>query len=149
MLVVTSENFEQEVLNAQGPVLVDFFADWCMPCKMFAPILEDAQEQLGSRVKIVKINIDESIQLAQKYRVMSIPTLKLFTGEEEPRATFVGAMSQEELVDIARPSMLHVRTLAQWSLKNLHRADRWQQQKLWKTIQDSLTVSMDLNSVCR
>ena len=50
-------------------------------------------------MKIVKINIDESIQLAQKYRVMSIPTLKLFTGEEEPRATFVGAMSQEELVD--------------------------------------------------
>ncbi len=99
MLVVTSENFEQEVLKAQGPVLVDFFADWCMPCKMFAPILEDAQEQLGNRVKIVKINIDESIQLAQKYRVMSIPTLKLFTGEEEPRATFVGAMSQEELVD--------------------------------------------------
>jgi thioredoxin 1 len=99
MLVVTSENFEQEVLNAQGPVLVDFFADWCMPCKMFAPILEDAQEELGNRVKIVKINIDESIQLAQKYRVMSILTLKLFTGEEEPRATFVGAMSQEELVD--------------------------------------------------
>ena len=99
MLVVTSENFEQEVLNAQGPVLVDFFAEWCMPCKMFAPILEDTQEQLGNRVKIVKINIDESIQLAQKYRVMSIPTLKLFTGHEEPRATFVGAMSQEELVD--------------------------------------------------
>ena len=99
MLVVTSENFEQAVLKAQGPVLVDFFAEWCMPCKMFAPILEDTQEQLGSRVKIVKINIDESIQLAQKYRVMSIPTLKLVTGEEEPRATFVGAMSQEELVD--------------------------------------------------
>ena len=99
MLVVTNENFEQEVLNAQGPVLVDFFAEWCMPCKMFAPILEDAQEQLGNRIKIVKVNIDESIQLAQKYRVMSIPTLKLFTGDEVPRATFVGAMSQEELVD--------------------------------------------------
>ena len=97
MLVVTSENFEQEVLNAKVPVLVDFFADWCMPCKMFAPILEDAQEELGNRVKIVKINIDESIQLAQKYRVMSIPTLKLFTGDEEPRATFVGAMSPDEL----------------------------------------------------
>ena len=99
MLVVTSDNFEQEVLKSQVPVLADFYAEWCMPCKMFAPILEDAQEQLGNRVKIVKINIDESMQLAQKYRVMSVPTLKLFTGDEEPRATFVGAMSQEELVD--------------------------------------------------
>ena len=99
MLVVTSDNFEQEVLKSQMPVLVDFFADWCMPCKMFAPILEETQEQYGKRLKIVKVNIDESIQLAQKYRVMSIPTLKLFTGDEEPRATFVGAMSQEELVD--------------------------------------------------
>ena len=99
MKVITSENFEQEVLQEKVPVLVDFFADWCMPCKMFAPILEDTQEQMKNRVKIVKVNIDESIQLAQKYRVMSIPTLKLFTGDEEPRATFVGAMSQEELVD--------------------------------------------------
>ena len=99
MLVVTNETFEQEELKAEGPVLVDFFADWCMPCKMFAPILEEVQGQYGSRLKIVKINIDESIQLAQKYRVMSIPTLKLFTGDEEPRATFVGVMSQEELTD--------------------------------------------------
>lgn len=99
MMVVTNETFEQEVLKAEGPVLVDFFADWCMPCKMFAPILEEMQEQYKNRLKIVKINIDESIQLAQKYRVMSIPTLKLFTGDEEPRATFVGVMSQEELTD--------------------------------------------------
>lgn len=99
MMIVTTENFEQEVLKAEGPVLVDFFADWCMPCKMFAPILEETQEQYKNRLKIVKINIDESIQLAQKYRVMSIPTLKLFTGDEEPRATFVGVMSQEELAD--------------------------------------------------
>ncbi len=99
MKVITSENFEQEVLQEKGPVLVDFFAEWCMPCKMFAPILEDTEEQMKNRVKIVKVNIDESTQLAQKYRVMSIPTLKLFIGDEEPRATFVGAMSQEELID--------------------------------------------------
>ena len=99
MLVVTKQNFEAEVLKAEGPVLVDFYADWCMPCKMFAPILEAAQEEMGDKVKIVKINIDKSIELAQKYRVMSIPTLKLFVGDEEPRATFVGAMSGEELVD--------------------------------------------------
>lgn len=99
MLVVTNDTFEQEVLKAEGPVLVDFYAEWCMPCKMFAPILEEVQEQYGKRLKIAKINIDDSIQLAQKYRVMSVPTLKLFTGEEEPRATFVGVMSQEELTD--------------------------------------------------
>ena len=99
MMVIKSADFEQEVLKANVPVLVDFYADWCMPCKMFAPILEDTQEQYGSRLKIVKVNIDESIELAQKYRVMSIPTVKLFTGDEEPRATFVGVMSQEELVD--------------------------------------------------
>ena len=95
---IKAEEFESELKN-NDTILVEFYGVWCMPCKMFAPILEDAQEELGNRVKIVKINIDESIQLAQKYRVMSIPTLKLFTGDEEPRATFVGAMSQEELVD--------------------------------------------------
>lgn len=99
MKMITAENFEAEVLQAELPVLVDFFADWCMPCKMFAPILDEVAEKYEKKLKIVKVNIDESIQLAQKYRVMSIPTIKLFAGEEEPRATFVGAMSQEELMD--------------------------------------------------
>lgn len=99
MMLVTQTNFEQEVLKADKPVLVDFFANWCMPCKMFAPILESFAAENEAKVKVVKIDIDEAIQLAQKYRVMSIPTLKLFTGDEEPRATFVGAMSQEELED--------------------------------------------------
>lgn len=99
MIIVTKENFEQEVLKADVPVLVDFYADWCMPCKMFAPILEEAATQFEGKVKIVKVNIDQSIELAQKYRVISIPTLKLFVGDEEPRATFVGAMSLEELED--------------------------------------------------
>ena len=99
MMLVNQSNFEQEVLKADKPVLVDFFATWCMPCKMFAPILEEFAAGNEAKVKVVKIDIDEAIQLAQKYRVMSIPTLKLFTGDEEPRATFVGAMSQEELED--------------------------------------------------
>ena len=100
MLVIKSSEFEKEVLNSDVPVVVDFYAEWCMPCKMFGPILEAAQEEYGNKVKIVKVNIDESIELAQKYRVMSVPTLKLFTGnDEEPRATFVGVMSQEELTD--------------------------------------------------
>lgn len=99
MKIITTENFEAEVLKSEVPVLVDFFAEWCMPCKMFAPILDEVADKFAKKLKIVKVNIDESIQLAQKYRVMSIPTIKLFAGEEEPRATFVGAMSQEELED--------------------------------------------------
>lgn len=97
MKVIGEENFEQEVLKSEIPVLVDFFADWCMPCKMFAPVLEEVAAEKEGKLKIVKVNVDASIQLAQKYRVMSIPTIKLFAGEEEARATFVGAMSQEEL----------------------------------------------------
>lgn len=99
MMIVTKENFEQEVLKSEVPVLVDFFANWCMPCKMFAPVLEEVADAYAGKLKIVKVDIDEAIELAQKYRVMSIPTIKLFTGDEEPRATFVGAMSQEELED--------------------------------------------------
>ena len=102
MLKITNQNFETEVLNAEIPVLVDFYADWCMPCKMFAPVLEEAATELEGKVKIVKLNVDEATPLAQKYRVMSIPTLKLFVGDEEPRATFVGAMSMEELEEWLR-----------------------------------------------
>ena len=99
MMLVNQANFEQEVLKSEVPVLVDFFATWCMPCKMFAPILEAFAEENEGKIKVVKVDVDQATPLAQKYRVMSIPTLKLFTGEEEPRATFVGAMSQEELED--------------------------------------------------
>lgn len=99
MKIITTDNFEQEVLKSEVPVLVDFFANWCMPCKMFSPVLDEVASSYEGKLKIVKVDIDEAIELAQKYRVMSIPTIKLFTGDEEPRATFVGAMSQEELED--------------------------------------------------
>jgi len=99
MKKITMENFAQEVLMEKLPVLVDFYADWCMPCKMFAPVLEAVSDEYEGKVKFVKVNIDEATPLAQKYRVMSIPTLKLFIGDEEPRATFVGAMTAEELAD--------------------------------------------------
>ena len=96
MLKVTKATFEQEVLQSEVPVLIDFFADWCMPCKMFAPIFEGVADDYEGKVKFVKVNIDESPELAQKYLVMSIPTLKLVKGEEL-LGNFVGAMSGEEL----------------------------------------------------
>lgn len=98
MLKVNSANFEQEVLNAGQPVLMDFYADWCMPCKMFGPVFEATAEEFEDKVKFVKVNIDESPEIAQKYFVMSIPTLKLVDGEEL-KGNFVGAMSQDDLED--------------------------------------------------
>ena len=98
MLKVNSANFEQEVLNAGVPVLIDFYADWCMPCKMFGPVFESTAEEFEDKVKFVKMNIDESPDLAQKYFVMSIPTLKLVNGEEL-KGSYVGAMPQDDLED--------------------------------------------------
>jgi len=98
MLKVNNANFEKEVLNAGVPVLIDFYADWCMPCKMFRPVFESTAEEFEDKVKFVKVNIDESPELAQKYFVMSIPTLKLVNGEEL-KGSYVGAMPQDDLED--------------------------------------------------
>lgn len=98
MKKVTNADFEQEVLQSEIPVLVDFFATWCMPCKMFAPVLEEVSKEREGALKIVKLDVDEAPELAGKYRVMSIPTLKLFQNGEV-KESFVGAMSKEELTD--------------------------------------------------
>ena len=96
-LKINSENFEQEVLNSEKPVLVDFFADWCGPCKMMAPIVEELATELDGKVKVGKINIDENSDIAVEYNVMSIPTLIVFkNGKEEKR--LVGVRDKEELL---------------------------------------------------
>ncbi len=92
----TSTNFEKEVLDAEIPVLVDFYADWCGPCKMMAPIVEELAGKYDGRMKIGKCNIDEEDGLARLYRVMSIPTMKFFVKGKEA-GTIVGAVAQEEL----------------------------------------------------
>ena len=96
----TSENFEAEVLKSEKPVLVDFYADWCGPCKMMAPIVEALSEEL-SDVKVCHINIDENIDIAQKYRVMSIPTFIAFKGGEESGRQ-IGAIPKTALVDLVK-----------------------------------------------
>ena len=97
---LTSENFEQEVIKSDIPVLVDFWADWCGPCKRLGPIVEEAANEVTD-VKICKVNIDEEDSLALKYRVMSIPTLILFKNGEKA-ATSVGAISKSELMEFIR-----------------------------------------------
>lgn len=95
--IFTSANFEQEVLESDKPVLVDFYADWCGPCKMMAPVVEQIAGEMGDKVKVGKLNIDDSMDIAGKYHVMNIPTFLIFkNGEEKQR--IVGAVSKSELM---------------------------------------------------
>jgi len=75
---VTSENFEEEVLNSDIPVMVDFWAEWCGPCKMLGPLVKEAAEKFQGKVKVCKVNIDDNMDLAQQYKIVSIPTLCFF-----------------------------------------------------------------------
>ncbi|SHE49855.1 thioredoxin [Caldanaerobius fijiensis DSM 17918] len=75
---LTSDNFEQEVLKSDKPVLVDFWAEWCGPCRMVSPIIEELSEDYSDKLKVGKVNVDEQEDLAQRFRIMSIPTIILF-----------------------------------------------------------------------
>lgn len=100
----TTENFDAEVLQSSTPVLVDFYADWCNPCKMMAPVVEKLAEEFDGKVKVGKCNIDENMQIAQRFRVASIPTFIVFK-EGKPYSTQVGAMSASELKNIVEQAL--------------------------------------------
>ncbi len=93
---VTDDTFEAEVVNAEGPVLVDYWADWCGPCKMIAPILDEIADEYEGKLKVAKLNIDENPATPPKFGIRGIPTLMLFkNGNVE--ATKVGAVSKSQL----------------------------------------------------
>lgn len=95
-MTITEANFEKEVLGSGVPVLVDFWADWCGPCKMLSPMIADIAKEYEGRVKVGKINIDEEQGLAVKYRVSSIPTLVLFQDGQEVKRS-VGAVPKSQI----------------------------------------------------
>ena len=98
VLKLTSENFEKEVLQNEGKVLVDFYADWCGPCRMMGPIIDSISEELEGNVKVGKINVDDNQEIAMQYQIMSIPTIMIFKNGE-PQKTFVGVRDKEEIIE--------------------------------------------------
>lgn len=93
-LEFTDENFDQEVLKSKAPVLVDFWAPWCAPCRIVSPIVEELAKEYAGKLKIGKVNVDENPKSAQNYSVMSIPTVILFT-KGKPGKTMIGAQSKD------------------------------------------------------
>lgn len=99
VLTITTENFEQEVLKSNVPVLVDFWAAWCGPCRMVSPIIEEIGAEVGGTAKVCKINVDEQHELAARYNVMSIPTLMVFKNGEVVN-TSVGARPKQAILSM-------------------------------------------------
>ena len=98
VLKITSENYKEEVLNSEKPVLIDFYADWCGPCRMMSPIIDELAVQLGEKVKVGKVNVDENQDLAMEYGVMSIPTI-VIRKDGEISKTFVGVRDKNEILE--------------------------------------------------
>jgi thioredoxin 1 len=96
---VTEASFASDVLMSDKPVLVDFWAEWCQPCRKVAPLLEEIATEMGDKVSIVKLNIDENPEIARKYRVMSVPTLTVFK-DGEPVQSVAGARPKGDLVKL-------------------------------------------------
>ena len=98
IIKVNGQNFEEEVIKSEKPVLIDFYADWCGPCKMLSPIIDEIAEE-NSKIKVVKVNVDDSQDLAMKYQVMSIPTLVVIKNGEEVNRS-VGLIDKSQVLNL-------------------------------------------------
>ncbi|HAN09172.1 MAG TPA: thioredoxin [Clostridiales bacterium] len=101
---LTAETFNQEVINSSEPVLVDFYATWCGPCKMMASVIDELAEELKGEAKIFKVDIDKAQELARKYSIMSVPTFMIFKGGEV-KDQVLGAVPKQQLADKIKNSL--------------------------------------------
>ena len=100
IIKVNGQNFEEEVIKSEKPVLIDFYADWCGPCKMLSPIIDEIAEE-NSDIKVVKVNVDDSQDLAMKYQVMSIPTLVVIKNGQEVNRS-VGLIDKSQVANLIK-----------------------------------------------
>ena len=100
-LIITAANFENEVMHSEKPILIDFYADWCGPCQMLAPVVHEIAKENAGVIKVGKINVDEQMELARKFRVFSIPTLVLFK-EGKAVSSLVGFPGKEEIEEMLK-----------------------------------------------
>ena len=101
---VTNTDFDNEVLKSDLPVLVDFWAEWCGPCKVISPIVDEIAQELDGKLKVVKVNVDDAQDLAGNYQIMSIPTLLIFKGGQVVEQ-IVGAMGKDQLLEKINPKI--------------------------------------------
>lgn len=97
--VINAQEFESKVINAQGPVLVDFFATWCGPCKMLAPVLDEVAAEVAGKAEVYKVDVDQSADLASRYGIRSVPTLMVFENGK-PVRTAMGAQPKRNLLEL-------------------------------------------------
>lgn len=101
VVTVTKQNFENEVMNSDKPVLLDFWAGWCGPCKMLSPVIDEIADETVGKVKVAKINVDEQTELARQFKVMSIPTLVVIKDGQVVNKK-VGVLPKENILDMVK-----------------------------------------------
>ena len=101
VLSLNANNFDEEVMHSDKPVLIDFWASWCGPCKMMSPVIDEIAEEMGDSIKVCKINIDEEQNLAVKYNVMSIPTFVVIKGGKEVGRS-IGVQDKSEIIGMIK-----------------------------------------------
>ena len=101
VLTFNDSNFNEEVIKSDKPVIVDFYAEWCGPCKMMSPIIDSIAEELGDSIKVGKVNSDENLELVEKYEIMSIPTIMIFKNGEISKK-FIGYTEKENIIEAVK-----------------------------------------------